>query len=105
MSYCGFLLQRHGASSGFEWRRHRSVRRVAANILNRQTRTADKGGPPAWGLAESPGPHYLKNLTYDETKEIADIRNSWTVNDNPFLDNNLYCVKNRCLYSLKNSCD
>jgi hypothetical protein len=24
--------------------------RVAANILDKQSRTADKGGPPAWGL-------------------------------------------------------
>jgi hypothetical protein len=24
--------------------------RVAANILNKQSRTADKGGPPAWGV-------------------------------------------------------
>jgi hypothetical protein len=24
--------------------------RVAANILNKQSLTADKGGPPAWGL-------------------------------------------------------
>jgi hypothetical protein len=24
--------------------------RVAANILNKQSRTADKGGTPAWGL-------------------------------------------------------
>jgi len=26
--------------------------RVAANKLNKQPRTADKGGPPAWGLDE-----------------------------------------------------
>jgi hypothetical protein len=26
--------------------------RAAANILNKQSRTADKGGPPAWGLGE-----------------------------------------------------
>jgi len=28
------------------------VRRVAANVLNKQSLTADKGGPPAWGLGE-----------------------------------------------------
>jgi hypothetical protein len=28
------------------------IRRVAANISNKQSRTADKGGPPAWGLGE-----------------------------------------------------
>ena len=26
--------------------------RVAANILNKQSRTADMGSPPAWGLGE-----------------------------------------------------
>jgi hypothetical protein len=26
--------------------------RVATNILNKQSRTADRGGPPAWGLGE-----------------------------------------------------
>jgi len=26
--------------------------RVVANILNKQSRTADKGGPPPWGLGE-----------------------------------------------------
>jgi hypothetical protein len=26
--------------------------RVAANKLNKQSRTADKDGPPAWGLGE-----------------------------------------------------
>ena len=26
--------------------------RVAANILNELSRTADKGSPPAWGLGE-----------------------------------------------------
>ena len=29
--------------------------RVAANKLNKQSRTADKGGPPAWGLGEMLG--------------------------------------------------
>ena len=28
------------------------IRRVAANKLNKQLRTADEGGPPAWGLGE-----------------------------------------------------
>ena len=28
------------------------VRRVAANILNKQSQSADRGGPPAWGLGE-----------------------------------------------------
>jgi hypothetical protein len=29
-----------------------SVGREAANILNKQSRAADKGWPPAWGLGE-----------------------------------------------------
>jgi len=33
--------------------------RVAANILNKQSRTVDKGGPPSWGLGEVlPTPHH-----------------------------------------------
>jgi hypothetical protein len=30
----------------------RPIWRVAANKLNKQSRTADEGGPPAWGLGE-----------------------------------------------------
>jgi len=26
--------------------------RIAVNILNKQSQTADRGGPPAWGLGE-----------------------------------------------------
>jgi hypothetical protein len=29
-----------------------SIWRVAANKLNKQSRTADEGGPAAWGLGE-----------------------------------------------------
>jgi len=28
------------------------VRRVAANVLNKQSQSADRGSPPAWGLGE-----------------------------------------------------
>jgi hypothetical protein len=28
------------------------IRMVAANKFNKQSRTADRGGPPAWGLGE-----------------------------------------------------
>ncbi|KAJ4430951.1 hypothetical protein ANN_19544 [Periplaneta americana] len=34
--------------------------RVAANILNKQSWTADKGGPPAWGLGEGLTTHHRK---------------------------------------------
>jgi hypothetical protein len=37
------LSPRHVASSGCRWREVLRVRRVAANILNKQSRTADKG--------------------------------------------------------------
>jgi len=35
--------KRHGASSGCGWKEGLQIRRVAANILNKQLRTADKG--------------------------------------------------------------
>jgi len=37
------LSPRHGASSGCGWRRRPPIWTVAANILNKQSRTADKG--------------------------------------------------------------
>jgi hypothetical protein len=37
------LLPQHGASSGCGWRRRPSDVEVAANILNKQSITADKG--------------------------------------------------------------
>ena len=37
--------------------------RVAANILNKQSRRADKGDPPAWGLGEVlKTPHLKKHI-------------------------------------------
>ena len=36
--------------------------RVAANILNKQPRTADKGCPSAWGLGEVLTTPHLKNV-------------------------------------------
>jgi hypothetical protein len=41
--WVGPLSPRHGASSGYGWREVLQLRRVAANILNKQSRTADKG--------------------------------------------------------------
>jgi hypothetical protein len=40
---------------------------VAANILNRQSRTADTGGPPAWGLDEALKTPYRKIWTCYES--------------------------------------
>jgi hypothetical protein len=50
---CGFLSPRHGASSGFEWRRCSPDMEGSCEILNKQSRTADKGvvlqlGDRAW---------------------------------------------------------
>jgi hypothetical protein len=48
--WVGPLSPRHGASSGGGWREILRLRRVAANISNKQSLTVDKGGPPACGL-------------------------------------------------------
>ena len=40
---------------------------VAANILNKQWRTADKGGPPALGLGEVLTTPHRKNISSYET--------------------------------------
>jgi hypothetical protein len=39
------------------------IRMVAANSLNKQSRTADKDGPPAWGLGVGPTPLTV-NISY-----------------------------------------
>ena len=39
----GSLSPLHGASSGCGWRNDLQIWKVAANILNKQSRTADKG--------------------------------------------------------------
>jgi hypothetical protein len=46
----GSLSPRHGASSGCGWREVIRVRRVAANILNKQSRTADKSWSSSLGV-------------------------------------------------------
>jgi hypothetical protein len=52
-------IDRHGASSGCGWREVLRVRRVAANILNKQSRTADNGWSSSLGVgrgADNPSP-------------------------------------------------
>jgi hypothetical protein len=56
------LSPRHGASSGCGWRNGLQLWRVAANTLSEQSRTADKGGPPAWGFGEVLTTPLLKKL-------------------------------------------
>ena len=47
---CESLSPRHGASSGCGWRNDLQLWRVAANILNKQSRTADKGWSSSLGV-------------------------------------------------------
>jgi hypothetical protein len=46
----GSLSPRHGACSGCGWRNGLQVWRVAANTLNKQSRTADKGWSSSMGV-------------------------------------------------------
>jgi hypothetical protein len=46
----GSLSPRHGASSGCGWRNGIQLWRVAVNILNKQSRTADKGWSYSLGV-------------------------------------------------------
>jgi hypothetical protein len=53
------LLPQHGPSSGCGWRDGLQQRRVAANILNKQPRTNDKGWSSSFGVgcgANNPSP-------------------------------------------------
>jgi hypothetical protein len=50
---------------------------VAGNILNKHLRTADKGGPPAWGLGEGLTAPHRKKKNLLGTKCRTGRRN-WT---------------------------
>lgn len=54
----GSLSPRLGATSGRGDVLH--IWRVAANILNKQSRTADNGWPSSWGLGEGLITHHRK---------------------------------------------
>jgi hypothetical protein len=71
-SICWFINQLIGFRIPY-WRRHHGMTRlraanrrdiqiwrVAANVLNKQSRTTDKGCPSAWGLGDGLTPHRKK---------------------------------------------
>ena len=47
--------------------------RIAANILNKQSRTADKGGTPAWGLGEVLTTPHCKNWSFHRTDTFFSV--------------------------------
>jgi hypothetical protein len=49
------------------------VWRVAVNILNRQSRTAYKGGPPAWRLGVRLTTNRKKYTCYERSQEASDL--------------------------------
>jgi hypothetical protein len=62
IEFLWFLVRWQGASSGCDWREVLRLRRVAANILNKQSRTADKGEPPVSGLGVGLTTPHRKNF-------------------------------------------
>ena len=53
--------------------------RVAANILNKQSRTADKCGPPGWELGEvRTSPHHRKLNTLGAKELGWEGGRAWT---------------------------
>jgi len=73
----GSLSPRHGSSSGCGWRNGLQIRRVAANILNKQSRTAERGGSPDRELGEVLTTPSRK--TYPVTYHLQEKPRNWTV--------------------------
>jgi hypothetical protein len=69
------LSPQHGASSGRGWGNGLQLWRLAANILNKQPRTDNKGGPPVWGLGVGLTTLHHKNKLV--TKNLTEPR-TWT---------------------------
>ena len=60
----GSLSARHGEYSGCGWRNGLQTRRVAANILNKQSQRADKGRSFSLGVARGANNSSPKNINY-----------------------------------------
>jgi hypothetical protein len=58
----GSLSPRHGTSSRCGWRNGLQIWKATANILNKQSRTADKGWSSSFGLGEVLTTPHRKNL-------------------------------------------
>jgi hypothetical protein len=67
----GPLSTRHGASSGSGWREVLRVRRVAAKILNKQSRAADKGWSSSLGVGRGAQHLTVKIFYYYEMFQSA----------------------------------
>jgi len=64
--WCGSLSPRHDASSGCGWRKRPSDTMVAANILNKQSRTTDTGcSSSLWLGEELSAPHCKETASYE----------------------------------------
>jgi hypothetical protein len=57
-------------SSGCVWRNGLQIRRVARNVLNKQSRAADRRGPPPWGLGEVVTLHRNKGEVTGEWRRL-----------------------------------
>jgi hypothetical protein len=62
----GSLSPLHGAYSGCGWRNGLQICRVAANVLNKQSRTADMGSSFSLGVGQS-----AKNSSNHVTKHVG----------------------------------
>jgi hypothetical protein len=72
----GPLSPQHGASSGCGWREVLQVRRVAANILNKQSLTADKGWSSSLGVGRGADNPHRKNFSI--VTKCFKVPRTWT---------------------------